>query len=373
MSYYYLCLIFILKLLLLINCDTWFGGGDGYDTENHQSGYAGSSNAKIVDFYLCSKRKYKVHFLGDDEKKWSKEYSNCDPVGEGRYIDGFAVDGEEQYMGRLYLAPNWQVAVIGNNISNDEFVGELGKNLACIAIDGEEFYRVAYYRNIDGKYTELKPSNPKNVTDRIINLLFENEVKNVAEYGIENELNINENKLFKADIILLNIYELYISDGGIKIIFENMQCIYSDWGENIGSYLNKKIKDKINIDFNKERKYFEFIISNETIHGIVIIHSFWNEGKIQIDSGIKAVNNVPSFRGGYRMNIYLKNNKDLITKIKDIFEIFINYEDIKKRKIIKEKLKDFNDIKHISDIINHFSQKSNIIISGIILLLVLKS
>ena len=366
---YYLTIFII--LLSIINCDTWYKGGSGYDTENYTDGYAGSSKVKIIDFYLCSKRKYRVHFLGDDAKKWSKEYSNCDPVGEGRYIDGISVDGEDQYRGRIHLAPNWDPPVIGNNISNNEYAGQLGQSLGCIAIDGEEFYRVAYFLNI-GRYVEMKPSNPKNVTDRVIYLLLENKVKNVAEYDKTNDLDISINKLYKANIQLLNNDKLNINDGGIKIIFENMKCIYSFWGAEISNHLNNKLKDIINIDFNKEKKYFEFIVSNETIHGIVVIDSFWDEGRIQIDSGVKAVDNVESFRGGYRLNIFLKNNKNLIIKVKNIFKLFLNYIDIKEKKIVQDKLKEFNNITDIVDIINHFGS-FNITITGIILLLVLKS
>ena len=363
-------LVIFIVLLFLIACDSWYPEATDYDTDDDDNGYAGASYSKIIDFYLCSKRNYRVHFLGDDAKKWSKKYSNCDPAGEGRYIDGISVEGEYQYRGRIYLSRNWDPPVIGDNISDNEYAGQLGQHLACIGIDGEEPYRVGYSGGRK-KIAEFKPSNPKNVTDRVLYLLFQNKVKNTAEYNKINELDIDNNKLFKANIQLLNYNELNIVDGGIKIIFEDMKCVYSYWGAELSSHLNKKLEKIINIDFNKEKKNFEFIVSNETIHGMVIIHPFWDEGRIEIDSGVKIVKDIESFRGGYRLNILLKKNKDLIIKVKNIIEIFLKYINIQKRKLIKEKLKNFNNIIDISDIMKYFDSY-NITIAGILLLLVMK-
>ena len=105
---------------------------------------------------------------------------------------------------------------------------------------------------------------------------------------------------------------------------------------------------------------------------MVIIHPFWDEGRIEIDSGVKIIKDIESFRGGYRLNILIKNNNDLITKVKNVIELFLNYINIQKRKLIKEKLKNFDNIIDISDIMKYFGSY-NITITGILLLLVLKS
>ena len=136
----------ILLIIKSIKSDSWFDAVNGYDTTDNDWGYAGGSKNPMIDFYLCSKRQYRVHFLGDDKNNWSQIYTNCDPVGNGRFIDGITISGEEQYMGRTYLSDNWQIAVIGFNISNEEYVGDLNNPLACIAVDGEEYYRTAFYR-----------------------------------------------------------------------------------------------------------------------------------------------------------------------------------------------------------------------------------
>ena len=77
---FYLFISYILYFTKIKN-EEWWGSVTGYDTKDHNNGYAGSTRSKIIDFYLCGKRKYRVHYLGDDPLKWSENFSKCDPVG----------------------------------------------------------------------------------------------------------------------------------------------------------------------------------------------------------------------------------------------------------------------------------------------------
>ena len=76
----------------------------------------------------------------------------------------------------------------GCNTSDvNKYVGELGTSLACIAINGKEMYRIGYLDNLDN----IKSSNPKNLSDRIIESFFGNKVKNYSDYDREYELDLS--------------------------------------------------------------------------------------------------------------------------------------------------------------------------------------
>ena len=60
-------IIILLLYLLSIKTQTWYDEVKGHDRTDHNFGYAGSSNTRVHDFYLCSDRKYRVHYLND---KW---------------------------------------------------------------------------------------------------------------------------------------------------------------------------------------------------------------------------------------------------------------------------------------------------------------
>ena len=114
----------------------------------------------------------------------SKNFSNCDPVGIGRIIDGICIYGTKSYKGRLYYGDSWMGTVKGCNISDEDgFVGELGTPLSCVAINGKEKYRTAC---LDVAKTDIISSNPKNTSDRFVRGLFGDKIKNQANY--ENDM-----------------------------------------------------------------------------------------------------------------------------------------------------------------------------------------
>ena len=83
--------LFIL-LLSVIKSETWEAPVWGFDQNDWKNGIAGRPGYSITGFYLCGRRNYRVHYLGDPKDSWTGEYSWCDPVGLGKPID--AVNNE---------------------------------------------------------------------------------------------------------------------------------------------------------------------------------------------------------------------------------------------------------------------------------------
>lgn len=347
--------IALINIFKKIKTERWFDPVTGYNTYDFDNGFAGSSNEPAIDFYLCGERKYRVHFLDDPPSNWSQNFSNCDPVGNGRKIDGICIYTTKSYKVRLHNGNWWTRIIKGCNISNhkDGYTGKLGSPLSCIAINGGNPYRIASV--IIGQ--NFISSNPKNSSDRIIEKIFGKNVKNFANYNEEYELDLsaetnNNNKFynFRAKIILINNTNLNLDGDGIKFIVHKKNINYSFWGGNeINKNFNKQLKNIINFDINEERKKFEKIISNEIDYGIFIIHTFYKEKKIQIDIGIKIMPDVEGFRGGIRINLILINNIEFINIIKKIIELISRY--INTRGTILDELKSFNSIEQLDKII----------------------
>ena len=203
----------------------------------------------------------------------------------------------------------------GCNTSDvNKYVGELGTSLACIAINGKEMYRIGYLDNLDN----IKSSNPKNLSDRIIETFFGNKVKNDSDYDREYELdlsvdvnNTNKMKYFNATIQLLRNENLNLNGDEIKFAIFNESILYSPWNDKeINKIMIKKLKDIINFDFYEEIQNFEKIIQKVTMRGLFVIHSYYEENRIQIDIASKIVEDFEGFRGGIRLNLiyYLRRH-----------------------------------------------------------------
>lgn len=160
-----LIIIIFLKLVLFINSEKWFPAVTDYNTDDHDNGYAGSSNAMITDFYLCGKDTIKF-ILWETIKQNGLKSIKIAIAGGGRIIDAITVDGDTNYQGRIHKSKNWGATVTGFNITNEEFVGEYCEPLACIAVTGGDLYRVAYTKDLS--YNDLKSSNQINVTNRVL-------------------------------------------------------------------------------------------------------------------------------------------------------------------------------------------------------------
>ena len=349
-----------LSLVLLyskIKSERWWPPVKGYDKNDHNYGYAGASQRACIDFYLCGKRNYTVHYKDDPPDIWSKNFSNCEPVGVGREIDGICVYGGKSYKGRLHEGYQWMPVKKGCNTSDvNKYVGELGTSLACIAINGKEMYRIGYLDNLDN----IKSSNPKNLSDRIIETFFGNKVKNYSDYDREYELdlsvdinNTNKMKYFNATIQLLKNENLNINGDEIKFAIFNESILYSPWNDKeINKIMIKKLKDIINFDFYEEIQNFEKIIQKITMRGLFVIHSYYKENRIQMDIASKIVEDFEGFRGGIRLNLILKDSEKLLEIIKKIIRLFSGYINKGKRNKVLNKLKEFKEIRELKGKLN---------------------
>ena len=348
----------LLILLISLKCEIWYSLVNGHNPDE-DNGFAGDNKNFLTDFYLCSKRHYRVHFLGDPEDIWSQEYSNCEPVGDGRPIDAFSIDGGEKYAVRLYMS-KWLPMVKGYNISDEKegYAGLFTKRIDAILIYGDEYYRAAYGE---------KSSNPKKVAERIVNNIFGKGLNNI-EYNKEKEFITFPQ--FNATIQLLNDYEIDLDEDLIKFEMEKGSIINYDIGGLIGNNLNENLRELINFDILEIENYLKNIISNETENGITTIHFLWNEGKVQIDFGVKITHDIENFRGGFRINIYINNLESQLKQIKDIVRLFSRYTDIKSRNKINNIIENLNDVKQLSEISKNIFIY-NMMMSRIILLTII--
>ena len=125
--------------------------------------------------------------------------------------------------------------------------------------------RIVYLDNLDN----IKSSNPKNLSDRIIESFFGNKVKNYSDYDREYELdlsvdinNTNKMKYFNATIQLLKNENLNLNSDEIKFTIFNESILYSPWKDKeINKIMIKKLKDIINFDFYEELKGIIELIS----------------------------------------------------------------------------------------------------------------
>ena len=368
-------IIFLIDTVIFnkIKCEEWWDEVIDYDIEDHNFGYAGTSNQPMIDFYLCSNKKYRAHYKGDDPLTWSKNFSNCDPVGIGREIDGICIYSDRKsYRGRLYLGSYWMRVIKECNISDQEegFVGQLGSPLACLAINGRNYYRMSSLTT----GAKLISSNPKNASDRIVSSLFGDNIINEANYDNEYDLDLSSKfTLFKVKIQLFNNTNIDLDGDGIKFIFYWEKIYYADWErENVNHLMVKRLKEILNFDINEERKIFEIKIVKDIIHGILIIHTFYDERRIQIDIGDKITDEYKGYRGGIKLNFYLNNSEKLIETIKNVVELIARYITKENRKDILEKLKVFNNLEQLGQIIKLISPYDTLF-TQIILLYILKN
>ena len=360
-------LIFII-LFISIKSERWWDPVKDYNIGDDDYGYAGSSQTQCIDFYLCGSRNYTVHYLDDDKDTWSKNFSNCDPVGIGRPIDGICIYTKKSYKGRLSTANEWLSVIKGCNTSNhiNGYAGKLGTPLSCIAINGKDYYRMGFIFPLE----DIISSNPIYSSIRIVEALFGKGICNMTVYDKEKELdltlnntNINRIKFFNVTIQLLRNEEINLDGRGIKFsIYLDVEDLWLETlihnsleGKEISKLMVKKLKKIINFDFNEEQKKFEKKIADEIRCGTLLIHSFYKEGLIQMDIASKIMEDFMGFRGGYRLKFKLKNSDKFINLIKEIIIFISDYIKNNKRNEVLNKLNYFNDIKQLDEIIELIS------------------
>ena len=378
-----LYLIFVI-LCLSIKSERWWDPVKGYNTGDHDNGYAGSSQTQCIDFYLCGSRNFTVHYLDDDKDTWSKNFSNCDSVGIGRIIDGICIYTKKSYKRRLFSASQWLPVIKECNTSNhiNGYAGKLGTPLACIAINGKDYYRVGYISSLE----DIILTNSINSSIRIVDTLFGKGNYNKAVYDKEEELdlilnntNINRTKLFNVTIQLLRNEEINLDGRGIKFSIYldtnnrllNTLIHNSHEGKEISKLMIKKLNKIINFDFNEEQKKFEEKMADEIRWGTLLIHSFFKEGLIQMDIANKIMEDFIGFRGGYRLKFKLINSDKFINLIKEVIIFISEYIKNNKRNDVLNKLNYFNDIKQLDGIIELISPYE-ILFTQIIFLYIIK-
>jgi len=362
-------IIIILYILLFIKCQEWYEEVNGYnisDKSKDSKEYLGKYYIALTDFYLCSERKYRVHFLDDDN--WSPEYTACQPVGNcEKFIDGISISGGLRYITRYIRQKNLtEEETTKYDINNiDGYSGELGNKTILIAIEGNESYSGGYY---------FKPcSCEKKIANFIFKDLFENYDEPNMNYKEEISINKdNQNKIyFTAQLI--NTSEINFK-GKLIIKIKNGEVISSNIN-NFEQFIGKKLKiileKAININFDNLKEKLEKMVYKHINHGNIAINFNWNKKIIKIDIGIKILPDFYIYRGGFRTNIYLNDeNIELLNNIKIILKIFFKYYGQKSLSSITKLLSEINSFEKIESIMNKLDIYSNII-EEIILLVIL--
>ena len=144
-----------------------------------------------------------MNYLDDDKDTWSKNFSNCEPVGNGRVIDGICIYTKKSYKGRVQRGNQWLPVIKGCNTSAlYGYAGELGKPLSCMCINGKDYYRIGYIDDNE----EKRSSNPKNSSDRVVEALFGEGVGNLEDgYYLEKELDLSRNKNNSKKLNFFNV------------------------------------------------------------------------------------------------------------------------------------------------------------------------
>jgi hypothetical protein len=368
-------IIILIYLLLLIKCQKYYGEVNGHTNENHQNGYAGDSVYPFSDFYLCSDRKYRVHFFGNNDTDWSPEYTACQHVSEDceKTIDGITISGGLEYRSRINKF-DWLGLISGYDINDSlyGFAGVLGKDMYSIYIFGDEYYRAGVKRD------DANCSNEKALAKNfIINVFGEEEIYN----NFPNDLNISytEIEIYKDQktntnftVLLLNTSEINFK-GKMTIKIEQKSIIYKNFGGHISNNLKKELKNLVNFDADKLNQFFNYFCINMT-NGDLAINFYWLKKKIEIDVGIKILPQHYSYRGGYRFNIYLDDsNQEQLLKVELVCKAFLKYSGRKIPNSIEELLSNhnFNSFTKLEEIMNHLGVYS-IMAEEVILFIILE-
>ena len=344
-----LFLFVLIFTIFTIKCESWWPEVIGHSIGDYDNGYAGSYPYKTNDFYLCSDRKYRVHYYGDDINTWSEEFSTCQPAGVCRDIDGLAISGGKPYACRT--SGDWpDEFTFDYNISNSNggYAGNINGLIFGILVYGNE-----YYRSSDNHYNFLCSYEPK-VANRIIYNLFNQNL--TFNYENETNIEISKNKNINVSVILLKPYNIKMK-GNISIKIGNSKIIKNKYRGIITKNYIDIVSEIINIDFNNVKTFFENQFKNGMYNGDIEIIFDWNRKIITIEVGSKIHINHFCYRGGFRINIYL-NEKDseLLQKIKNICKLILRYSG---KRIPRDLLLKFN-FESINKALNYLDAYSNI-------------
>lgn len=345
-------ILFLFVLIFTIKCEGWWPEVIGHSIGDYDNGYAGTYPYATDDFYLCSERVYRVHYLGDDKDTWSEEFSACQPAGICRRIDGLAISGGKPYSCRI--GPDWPDEFIFDyNISNSTgYAGEIGVDIFGILI-----YRNEYYRSSDTHCNFLCSYEPE-VANRIIYKLFKNNLR--FNYDNETKIETKNNENINVSVILLKPYNIK-TKGKISIKIEKSIILKNKYrGIITKNYINTT-NEIIGFDYNDVKNFFEEQFTKGMRDGDIEIEFDWINKKIIIEVGSKIINGHFSYRGGFRINIYLnEEDSELLEKIKNICKFVLRYSGKRIPENIKDLLSDFNNFEKVENVLNYLDTYSNI-------------
>ena len=284
-------LIFFI-LFLLIKSETWFGEVSGYNINDGKYGYAGSGGKAITAFYLNGNRRYRVHYLRDNKDTWTGEYYSSGVVGIGRSIDAISISGNYNYRVR-YKNGNWESPVTGYDIHNSKngYAGTIGREIDAIAIDGGDGYRVAYGG---------ESSNVEEVSRRVVKNLFGVDYY----YNFDEEKTVINNRFVRVTVKLEYEYNFsykYL----INLVIKNHEIVDVNLG-NFGNIL-EELQKATSFNINDLKSKIEYSYSNGMANGSVKVSYYFFQKKIEISAGSKITEDHHSFRGGYTISIYIKD------------------------------------------------------------------
>ena len=340
--------IILLFLLFYIKCEDWYDEVNGHRKDASESGYAGSLNNPFTDFYLCSERKYRVHFLDDDNDTWTEEFTACQPVGVGRYIDGITISGGNRSSARVKDEWEWPDKT-GYDIYNSSlYSGILGIPIRGFYTYGDEYYRSGIYLG--------NSSNEKEVAKRVIYNIFQ---KNYT-FNYENETKVFKDSKTNITILLLNTSKINF-EGKIMVKIDNGKISNSNYKHFINNNLIKHINEIIGTDFNIIKKSFENLFIKSMNNSNIAVNFNWLEKKIEIDVASKIIGDHYAYRGGFRINIYLNDEDfELLLIVKKMCKFMLSYSGKKIDNSIMTLLSDFDSFKKTNEIMNYLENYSKI-------------
>ena len=357
-------ILYLIILFLSIECESWYSETNFCDPNELNKGYAGSPHVFMTDFYLCGEIKYRVHYINSD---WSKNFCCCQPVGNGDIIDKFEFNESDKY----FLIRHHYNSTYHSKWNTKEREKEeediFFNPIDGIAIEGGDKYRFGY--NGDNKILNRSSFEGK-VAERFINILFKY-INETISYNYDKEIEIiNDKNNTKIAILFLEPSKInYNGDLIFKINYEKIEYAYR--GGLIEENLKNILKEKINFDYNAIKKIIESSINESIINGNIAINYYWNENKIEIDFASKINTDFHSYRGGFRLIIYLKDNSAYFKEIKYACKIFLKYYgklDGMAIKNIISNIKSFSDIEKVVKELGNYS----VLLEEILLLLILK-
>ena len=352
----------LLFLIFSTKSERWYAEINGHDPNDEINGFSGLNKDPFSDFYLCSERKYRVHFKNADEKNWSKEFSACQPVGNGSEIDAISISGGLLYGGFTKTIKNdgeWKNVTKYDINDVNGYVGILGKGLHGIYIYGDEYYRNAFLF--------YDSTNEKNVSYRIINNFFGVEYYNFT-HEKETEIRLNDNTKINITVKLLYPYQLSYKG---KIIFKSMDYrIEFDNSDNIISDKLKSILDEIiDFDFDELEEVIKKGFSHTyMIFGDTFFNFKWEQNLIEIEAAPKIEEvkytsikkDYHGYRGGFIIYFHLKDEDTyLLSKITEICRIIVSYSGVNipssAKKLLSSEFKSFKNVGELLNSIGPFS------------------